>query len=293
LAGSDRPALSIVVASNGAPGSVAGCLDALAGQLDGTAATEVIVCEPEASPATVRGRFPFARFLEQPGAIVPVLWREGIESASGLAVALTISPMRPAADWVQRLRRELEDADAVAGAIEPGEGLRLGDWAEYFCRYSRDMLPFEPRDSVDLPADNAAYRRDLLERTRPLYRDGFWEPLVHRQARANGARLRQTPTLVVRQGRSAGTRAFVAQRVAHGRGHAHWRGRTFSPGRNVVGVVASPLVPPLVTYRLLRDVFAKRRLRARAVLALPLILLFNIAWAAGEAGGHLDILRGR
>lgn len=281
------------MASNGASGSVEGCLAALAGQVDASAATEVIVCEPDASPPAIRDHFQFARFLERPGAIVPVLWREGIEAASGRAVALTISPMRPAADWVHRLGRELEDADAVAGAIEPGGDLRLSDWAEYFCRYSRDMLPFETRDSVDLPADNAAYRREVLEQTRPLYRDGFWEPLVHRQARANGARLRQTPTLVVRQGRSAGTGAFVAQRFAHGRGHAHWRGRTFSTGRNIVGVAASPLVPPLMTYRLLRDVFAKRRLRLRAVMALPLILLFNTAWAAGEAGGHLDVLRNR
>jgi hypothetical protein len=284
------PRLSVIVASNGAPGSVEACLETLASQVEGV---EVLVCEPDPSPAAVRERFPFARFLERRGALVPALWRDGIDASRGSLVALTISPMRVAPDWIERLVAALAHADAVAGAIEPAAGIGPADWAEYFCRYSRDMIPFEARETVDLPADNAGYTRALLEQTRDLYRDGFWEPLVHRQARANGARLRQTPELVVHQGRSAGVRAFVAQRVAHGRGHARWRGRTFSTARNLVGVVASPLVPPLMTYRLLRDVFAKGRLRARAVTSLPLILLFNAAWAFGEARGHVDVLRRR
>jgi len=37
----------------------------------------------------------------------------------------------------------------------------------------------------------------------------------------------------------------------------------------------------------------KRRHRARVLLALPLVLVFNAAWAAGEALGHVDALRGR
>jgi hypothetical protein len=55
-----RVSLSIVVASNGAPGSVAACLESLEGQVDGA---EVLVCAPEASYAAVRRRFSFARFL--------------------------------------------------------------------------------------------------------------------------------------------------------------------------------------------------------------------------------------
>jgi hypothetical protein len=38
-------------------------------------------------------------------------------------------------------------------------------------------------------------------------------------------------------------------------------------------------------------VATRRRLRRRAVLALPGILLFNAAWAAGEARGQLEALR--
>ena len=286
----ERPTLSIVVGSNGAPASVEACLAALAPQVDGA---EVLVCEPAASPPDVRERFPFARFLERRGALVPALWRDGIDASRGPIVALTISPMEPAADWVETIRAQLERADVVAGAIDPGDGLRLTDWAEYFCRYARDMLPFSARESADLPGDNAAYRREALEQTRPLYREGFWEPDVHRALAAAGASLWHRPELVVRQGRSAGAVAFARQRLHHGRAHGRQRGARFSPARNLAGVLAAPLVPPLLAWRVLRETQRRRRLRARAVAALPLILAFDSAWAAGEALGHLDALRGR
>ena len=60
--------------------------------------------------------------------------------------------------------RAAGEDEVVAGAIEPGEGLRIVDWAEYFCRYARDMLPFARRENPEIPGDNCAYRRELLER---------------------------------------------------------------------------------------------------------------------------------
>jgi len=50
-------------------------------------------------------------------------------------------------------------------------------------------------------------------------------------------------------------------------------------------------VPFLLTARILRDVARRGRARLRAVIAVPLILVFNAAWALGEARGHLDALR--
>ena len=282
--------LSIVVASNGAPGSVEACLETLERQVDGA---EVLVCELEASPESVRSRFSFARFLEPKRALVPELWSDGIAAAHGDAVALTISPMRLAPDWVATLGRLLAEADAVGGAIDPAEGLRVRDWAEYFSRYTPDMRPFEPHASPDLPGDNAAYRRDALRSASASFRDGFWEPEVHRAMLEQSKLLWHSPELVAFQGRSAGFRAFSRQRYLHGRGHGLKRGARFGAMRNLAGVVGAPLVPPLLTIRVLRQVFGKQRYRTRVLLALPLIFVFDIAWAAGEAVGHVRVLRGR
>ncbi len=277
-----------MVGSNGAPGSVESCLEALAAQVDGA---EVIVVEPEASAAAVQARFPFATFLERPGALVPELWREGIDAAAGRSVALTISPMRPAPDWVERLRERLAGDEVVAGAIEPGEGLRIVDWAEYFCRYARDMLPFARRENPEIPGDNCAYRRDLLERRRALFRDGFWEPEVNRALRAQGVALWHDPEVVVYQGRSAGFAAFCGQRFRHGRAYGRQRGARFSAGRNSAGVVLAVVVPAVLVARTAREVLSRRRCRGRLLAALPALLAFDAAWAAGEALGHLDSLR--
>jgi hypothetical protein len=285
-----RPALSIIVGSNGASSDLEACLSALEPQ---AGSAEVLVCEPSPSSDALRERFPFVRFIARPGALVPELWRDGIDASSGRIVALTISPMRPAADWVATIHEQHEYREVVAGAIDPADGLRLGDWAEYFCRYSRDMLPFEGHQCLQLPGDNATYTRTLLERTRELYRKGFWEPDVHRALHAEGVPLWHVPELLVRQGRSAGVAAFTRQRLMHGRAYGGQRGARFGVMRNLIGVLAGPAIPILLTLRVVRDVLSKRRLRGRLLAALPLIAFFNVAWALGEAQGHLDAFRDR
>jgi hypothetical protein len=280
--------LSIVVGSNGAPGSVEGCLAALAGQTDGV---EVIVCEPAASGVDVRDAYPSVRFLERSGALVPELWRDGIDVAVGDAVALTISPMRPAPDWVARLRERLGEDEVVAGAIDPGQDLRLVDWAEYFCRYARDMRPFSRRENPEIPGDNCAYRRPLLERTRGIFRDGFWEPEVNRALRGEGVRLWHDPAIVVYQGRSAGFGPFVRQRLTHGRAYGRQRGARFGRGRNAAALALAFVVPLVLVGRTASEVFSRRRFRGRFIAALPALLAFDTAWAAGEAMGHVDSLR--
>jgi hypothetical protein len=154
------------------------------------------------------------------------------------------------------------------------------------------MLPFSPHECLELPGDNATYKRAVLEQARETYQAGFWEPDVHRELERRGASLWHSDRLIVRQGRSAGARAFVAQRLAHGRAYGHQRGVRFGPARNLAGVLGAPLVPLLMLARIWSQLSQRRRLRARAAAALPFILLYNAAWAVGEARGHLETLLG-
>lgn len=285
-----KPAVSVVIGANAPTAALDACLSALEPQREGV---EVLVCSANGLAPELRDRFSWARFLERPGALVPELWRDGIDASEGEIVALTIAQMVPAPNWVAVLRGEHARNDVVAGAIDPGRSLRISDWGEYFCRYAADMRPFAGHECLALPGDNAAYKRALLERTHDLYRDGFWEPEVHRRLAADGIVLWHEPELVVYQGRSAGWWAFVRQRLAHGRAYGRQRGARFGPARNAAGVLSAPLVPFLMTARVLRQVLAKRRHRVRALLALPAIISFNAAWAAAEARGHIDALAGR
>jgi hypothetical protein len=225
--------------------------------------------------------------------LVPAQWRDGIDAATGDLVYLTISIMRPAADWQETARRLAADASGVGGAIEPGDDLRLRDWAEYFCRYARDMLPFEMRETGEFAGDNAVYRREALGAVRDIYRDGFWELEVNRALREQGHRLVHSPELVVRQGRSAGLTAFVRQRLVHGRIFGRQRGARSSTARKLAGIPLAVVVPLVMIARTYREVFRRGRLRLRLIAASPLLLVYDVAWAVGEAAGYVDSLRGR
>jgi hypothetical protein len=287
---STEPTLTVVIGSTAPPERLGACLGALESQVEGV---EVLVHESVASPPDMRERFPWARFTTSPGALVPHLWRDGIDAASGESVALTIGPMQPAPDWIESIRRALIEHDAIGGAIEPARDLPLVDLAEFLCRYARDMVPFEARENVDIPGDNAAYRRTALELVHETYRDGFWENVVDRRLAELGVVPWHTPKVVVSMGRSGGFRAFVRQRRAHGRLYGHQRGAHFSRLRNLVGVLASPAVPVLMTLRVYRQLASRRRLGAKPLLALPIVVAFNVAWATAEAAGHLDVVRRR
>jgi len=61
----------------------------------------------------------------------------------------------------------------------------------------------------------------------------------------------------------------------------------------VLGILGSPAVPFLMTARVFRTVFAKKRFRAQAVASLPLVFALNAIWAFAEARGHLELVAGR
>jgi hypothetical protein len=254
---------------------------------------EVIVCEAAPSDEAVHAQFPFARFETRPGSLVPQLWQAGIELSSGEIVALTISPMEVADDWVATIRDRFASGElaALGGAIDAGAGLRLADWSELFCRYANDLPPFPVHESLDLPGDNAAYRRSLLDDVPASWSNGFWEPEVHLALKERGATLVHDPALLVRQRQSAGFAAFFRQRLVHGREYGRARGARFSAGRNVIGIALAVVVPWLLLLRAARLVFARGRHRAHFVASLPLLLAFDVAWALGEAHGHFDALR--
>ena len=287
MSGGSRPTVSVVIGSNAPEDRLATCLEALEPQRDGV---EVLVREGQASSTELRTRFPWVQFDLTPRALVPEHWRDGIDRATGEVVALTIAQMIPAPDWIATIRALAGRYEAVGGAIVAASDLRLVDWAEYFCRYARDLPPFPVRESNDLPGDNAAYSRARLESVREVYRDGFWEPDVHRRLAADGVVLWQTPELVVALGRSAGFAAFLRQRVEHGRSHGRQRGAHLGKGHNFLRMLSSPLVPFVMTLRVARLVLGKRRHRARLVAALPLVFAFNVAWGLAEGRGHADEL---
>lgn len=221
------------------------------------------------------------------GALMPVLWSEGIRAAQGDVIALSIASMAPDAGWLARACEVLASGRwaAVGGAIENAASASPVHWAIYFARYSAYALPFEAHEVDDLPADNAAYRREGLAPARDLVERAFWEPPIHARMRAAGQRLLLDPALVVRHHGSFGLAGFAAQRFAHGRHHAATELASASLAARLAKIARSPLVPLVLIARVARRILAKRRLLAQLLYSTPVLIFFFSCWALGEAVG--------
>ncbi len=223
------------------------------------------------------------------GALMPVLWSDGVRASRGNVIALSIAPMIPDAGWLARACEILASGTcaAIGGAIENAPSLSPVAWAIYFARYSAYALPFEAHDVDDLPADNAAYTRAGLDAARDLVERAFWEPPIHARMRAAGLSLRVDPTIVVRHHGSFGLTGFAAQRFHHGRHHAAAELAHQPLARHLAKLVRAPLVPFVLFARTARRIIARRRLLPQFVYASPVLLFFFACWAAGEALGAL------
>lgn len=291
IARAARPVLSVVIGSQDARPSLAECLASLRRGGPNTA-VEIVVADNSTDGTVdfVREHFPDVGLLTLPTrALVPELWAAGIARSRGEIVAVTSAHCVPGDDWVSRvLEAHASDVTAVGGAIEPDETGDVVQWAVYFCRYSRYMLPFPAEPVDDLAGDNATYKRRALDACRSVWRDGFWEPTVHAALRRAGGRLYLDPALVVHHRGVCTLRGFLRQRVRHGQ--AFGRMRDLPGIQRGLYALAGPAIPLLLLARIVRRVARRGRHRRALLRALPALTLFLAGWTAGEVTGYL---RGR
>jgi hypothetical protein len=239
--------------------------------------------------------FPAVRILSKAGeSNVPRLWSAGIAEAEGDIIALTIENCVPAADWARQIvARHSTECAAVGGAIELTPDATLTDWAVYFSRYSNYMLPFKSRFLDDLPGDNCAYKRAALDPVRRLMDNGFWETFIHYDMRRRNLQLLSDPAPVVTYCGGLSWLRFLRRRYRHGRYFAARRANEFTRSQRLVRAAGFWAVPPLLCKRIAARVWSNGRHRGKFVSALPLVMSFLVAWAAGEGIGYLTGSSGR
>lgn len=286
----DGPRLSVVLACPEGGGDAVAALRALRRATDGVS-SEVLVTHPAGrSPELPPDRDGPARTVEgPPDALVPGLWGAGLRAARGWGVAFTTAHVRAAEGWAASLLAALE-----AGAAGAGGPIRLDDDAGTFSRavhllrYS-DFAGGRPSGPVEeIPGDNAAYRRAVLERDGVVGDDGFWDVEVHRRLRDRGERLVWVPEAGVRMTGTEGVGSFLRQRFRHGRRFGRYRTREL--GTPVWrSLAAAPLVPAVLAGRALARARGREERWTASLPALPYLLLTASAWAAGEARGAAEV----
>ena len=250
---------------------------------------EVLLLDASSTPdaQTLAGRFANVRVISRPPRrLAPRLWRDGLLATDADLVALTTATMVPSPGWLAALRDQLETtvAAGVGGPIEPGPGLSPTDRAVALLRYS-SYFPRSTTPSFDPPGDNALYRRAALIEVEAAWLDGFWEVDVHRALLAQGHTLATAEEAVVSFRGGVGLGAMARQRFQHARVYGASRAQGLHPAARWARATTSPLVPPLLAARAIRNLRSGGRPLAPWLPAVPEFIGLASSWAVGEAIG--------
>lgn len=282
--------MSVVVASNRDKALLQACLGSLLGQCQRLGA-ELLVARAGA-PAEVSALakiYPSVRFVTAAvDASIPQLRAIGMAQASGDVVALTEDHCIADENWVEALTQSANgDADVVGGGMENARRSRAVDWAAYFAEYGF-FSPERPERTGATPlltGANVAYKRHVIADVIGWAQDGEWENVAHTRLVARGSMLRFARTAAIYQNQTYSVTAFCRDRYEHGRDYARKRLIEDPGASRWFLLAASPLLPPLLTWRVAR---ASAHSRWGTFLrALPATMLFLTAWSIGEAVGYL------
>ena len=280
------PELSIVVASvNGLP-YLAECLDSLT---EHAPDAEIVVADwtDDETRALVVKRWPHARLLSFDAPVaVPELRAAGIAAATAPYVAVIEDHCRVTPDWAKTIvEAHRTGHHVVGGSVRNVKTARARDWAPFFCEYSAFMEPSPTGVVDDLTGMNVSYDRRALAEIADLLAEGRWESDLHPRLRERGFELWAAAGAEIEHAKDFGFFEFASQRYHYSRSFAGMRNSALG-ARRPLFALATPLLVPLLTWRIVRNVRARPGYGPAFRKASPLVLLYTTIWAFGELIGY-------
>lgn len=289
---SGTPIISVLIACvNGSP-MIEECLDHLARQR-GSISAEIIVADitGEATSQLIKARFPHVTLLSFPNKrSIPELRTAALESSSGKIIAVIEDHCNVHTDWYEQIVKAHSahpECVAVGGAVENGSRDRIVDWAVFFCEYSPFMRPIFRGISDGITGNNVSYKKSAFDGwdDSQFLREGFWETTLHPRLRGRGEQFWMEPDIVVDHKKHFPFWYFAGQRFVYSRYYAGLLAEKMTTPRRVLRGLASFALPPLLLYRIVSRVAAKKRHQKELLLAAPCLGAFTGIWAIGEVVG--------
>jgi glycosyltransferase involved in cell wall biosynthesis len=280
--------LSVVVPAVNTLGDLIGCLTALEAQSD--VRLEVLVVDRlgDALRAGLCRRFPSTRIIAVPrDTTIPRMREVAFAEATGDAVAVIEDHVIVPPGWARALLQARRETSAVVGgSIDNAARSSVVDWAAFLCEYSHCITPLPAGPSDALPGNNVIYDRALLERYRDTIAAGRWEDHLHDAMHRDGVPMVLRPDIGVGHKRHYTVGEYLSQRFLYARSYAGARVRGMPRAKRLSYGAAAIALPPVLMYRIIARVLAKRRYRMQLLLSLPLLVLFTVSWSAGELAGY-------
>lgn len=282
--------LSVVVITLDGGANLVRCLDALCNP-ENPSSVQIIVAHDDRvdNAAAMQSRFPGVDFLHLPGRrSYSAMRAAGVHRAVGSIVAVTEDQCIPPGRWSANIveAHRLSHA-AIGGPVEKWEPDAPINWAVYLREFGEYMPPLPEGPRFALTDCNVTYKRAALERISATWQDAFNEPEVHGALQALGEVLWLSPGLVTFQQRTFEFQHAVRERYDFGRLYGHLRLSTIGPGKRFLLVLASPVVPFLMIWRVFLWVCRRPSRFGKLLLALPYVVLFSVVWSFGETVSYL------
>ncbi|HET9799816.1 MAG TPA: glycosyltransferase family A protein [Gemmatimonadaceae bacterium] len=280
--------LSVVVPSVNGLGDLIGCLEALEAQTDVSLEPIVVDRLGEVVRDAVRRRFPSARVIAVPaGTTIPRMREVAFAAATGDAIAVIEDHVVVPSGWARALLEARRETGAVVGgSIDNAARSSVIDWAAFLCEYSHCITPLPSGPSSALPGNNVVYDRELLARYRNVIAEGKWENNLHDAMHRDGVPMVLRPDIGVGHKKHYTVSEYLSQRFLYARSYAGERVRGMPLTRRLAYGAAAFALPPLLMYRTVARVLAKRRYRVQLALSIPLLVVFIASWTAGEIVGY-------
>jgi hypothetical protein len=281
--------LSVVVPSVNGLGDLVGCLTALEAQSPDVDVEMIVVDRLGATvQQEVARRFPRARVIPVPsGTTIPRMRELAFEAAAADAVAVIEDHVIVPKGWARALLEARRETGAVVGgSIDNAARSSIIDWAAFLCEYSHCITPLPSGPTNSVPGNNVIYDRALLERYRDTIAAGKWENYLHDALHRDGVPLVLRPEISVGHKKHYTVWEYLSQRFLYARSYAGERVKGMPVAKRLSYGAAAFALPPLLMYRTVARVLAKRRYRAQLVASLPLLVLFIASWTAGEIVGY-------
>ena len=240
----------------------------------------------------IQAEYPEAVLLPaEPGTSLPVLRTRALAKATGRYIIVTEDHCVPSANWLDSFdaafRAAPETSIAVGGCVENGVDDTALDWATFFCEYSFFLEPVQEGTGEVLPGMNVAYKKEAFDDIADdVLTSGFWETTLHHRLIEKGYTLYSTNQVKIYHSKKFSLSLFLKQRFIYSRYYAGLRFPTEKRLHRLAACGATILLPPLLFYRMIKQIRAKNRLRKELAQASPYLALFILIWAAGEMWGY-------
>lgn len=212
------------------------------------------------------------------------LWGVAAAQCRSPAIAILHGHAPPAPAWAKAMLTALGSRQALCGPVEPGyspSDPRITGYLVEYCQFHRPSAT----EMSEVPGNNLVLPRSMLPSSEILERDGFSKTLM--LVTNKSLRWRWVTGAVVEHCRPFVMLPYCRRRYRHGRSYGAARLNHLNAPPRLILLVGTGLLPVIRVARIIRHAWRHTALRFAVLRRLPVILLAETCWSAGEFVGYL------